>query len=586
MSLDKGATIKPPSDKGVLLVSAIVVAVALPSAYVWLGNRPQEGRSNGPLVRHVEAEVAWFENVLDRSNIDFVHSTGPTRFLFPEIIVGGVCAFDYDNDDDVDLYFVQGADISNLGKWTRGNRLYRNHGDGTFEDVTVAAGVGDTQCGVGCTTADHDGDGDVDLYVTNVGPNVLYQNNGDGSFSDVTDVAGVGDESFGSSSAFFDFDNDDDLDLFVVNYIRWSPGQELTCYHNSGARTYCSPNNYNAPAPDTLYRNNGDGTYTDVSDTSGIRQNFGNGLGIACDDYDGDGFPDVFVANDGMSNQLWMNDGRGGFQDEALLAGCAVNGMGAAEAGMGVQNIDIDNDGDRDLFMSHLREETNTLYQNEAGWFDDNTAVAGLGGASLKFTGFGLAFADFNHDGHLDLYIANGRVTRHDPALDPNDRFAEPNLLFSSNAPARFAEVFPRGGTTEPLVHTSRGTALADLDNDGDLDLAVANTNAKPYLLMNIAPKSGNFIQFRIPEKNGSDALNAVVMVETSRGRQYRTVQTSYGYLGSNDVRVHFGLGDAARVDNVVISWRDGTQSTFGPLRANRTHVLSRSDATYAAGFE
>ena len=320
------------------------------AAYTWLlgdGDQASVGRrATGP-----GAAGAWFEEVAADAGLDFIHVRAlETQFWFPEIMGGGAAWLDYDDDGDLDLYLVQGGQLERGGPAVPGNRLYRNRGDGTFDDVTEQAGVGDRGYGMGCACGDYDNDGDVDLYVTNVGPNVLYRNNGDGTFTDVTAQAGVGDPGWGTSCAFVDYDADGYLDLYVVNYLVWSADRELECLSGNGQRDYCMPNSYDTPAPDTLYRNNGRGGFEDVSVSAGIRAALGNGLGVTYGDFNRDGHLDIYVANDGMLNQLWVNTGDGRFTDQALIAGCALNMHGISEAGMGVSVVDVENDGDLDFF--------------------------------------------------------------------------------------------------------------------------------------------------------------------------------------------------------------------------------------------
>lgn len=550
-----------------ILAMAGLQVVAVP---VGCRRAPDDNRSSGST-----SGGPWFEEVAHEVGIDFVlHSGHRSRYWFPEIIMGGVGLCDFDGDGSLDLYFVQGRPLDSDATQQPTNKLYRNRGDGTFEDVTESAGAGDTGYGAGCACGDYDNDGDVDLYVTNVGPNVLYRNDGGMKFTDVSKKAGVDDASWGSSSAFVDYDGDGDLDLMVVNYINWSRGRELNCVSEGGMSDYCNPNNYNAPAPDVLYRNNGDGTFTDVTAQAGLNQAFGNGLGVACGDFNGDGRMDIYVANDGMRNQLWMNQGAGRFSDEALLSGCAVNAHGMPEAGMGVTCVDIEGDGDLDLFLSHLRNESNTFYLNVNGMFEDTTASMGLAASSFTYTGFGLGFADFDHDGVLDLYIANGRVMLHYPRLNPADPYAQPNQLMRGLAGERFEEVTPQGGTAKLGVHTSRAAALGDIDNDGDIDVVVANKDAAPYVLRNTIGGRGQWVMFRLLFSHGSDALGAMVRVTAGGVSHWRTVQPHYGYCSSSDPRVHCGLGQTSTVDSVSVRWPSGKEEAFGPFPAGKLHVL------------
>ncbi|MCB9853509.1 MAG: CRTAC1 family protein [Phycisphaerales bacterium] len=522
----------------------------------------------------------WFEEVAAEAGLAFTHSIGPRRYDFPETIAGGAALFDADGDGDLDVYFVQAGDLRAAPSSRPANQLFRNRGDGTFEDITKFAGVGDQGYGMGCAVGDYDSDGDNDLYVTNYGANVLYRNNGDGSFSDVTAQSGTGDAGWGTSAGFFDADNDGDLDLFVVNYINWRADSELTCSRTSGERDYCNPENYDAPARDVFYLNNGDGTFTDATRTAGIDAAFGNGLGLVFGDFNDDGRTDVYVANDGNPNQLWLNLGGNRFENDALLAGCAVNSQGAAEAGMGVAVFDVEPDGDLDLFMTHLRNESNTLYINNGGVFDDKTAQLGLAAPSIRFTAFGVGFADFDHDGRLDLYIANGKVTL-DGVADPagmKDPYVDPNQLMRGVSNGAFQEVSPIGGTAKPVVGTSRSAAFGDIDNDGDVDVLVVESDGPVRLLRNIANKQGNhFITFKVLDEKRRDALNARLTIRAGDRTFARSVESVYSFCAANDPRVHVGLGPLKRVDAVTVRWTDGTSQTFGPFDADKLHTLARS---------
>ncbi|MEM7243973.1 MAG: CRTAC1 family protein [Acidobacteriota bacterium] len=528
----------------------------------------------------------WFEDVAAESGLDFVHDPGQDlQFWFPEIMGGGAALLDHDDDGDLDLYLVQGGELAGARNDSLpGNRLYRNDGTGRFEDVTEQAGVGDRGYGMGATCADHDADGDVDLYVTNVGANTLYRNQGDGRFADVTARARVGDPSWSSSAAFLDHDRDGDLDLFVVNYVQWAIGLDSPWLDAQGNQTYCSPKNY-APARDRLYRNDGDGTFTDVSEAAGIWAEYGNGLGIAVGDLDDDGNVDVYVANDGTANQLWRNQGGGRFRNEAMLSGTAVNADGRQEAGMGVLCFDVENDGDLDLFMTHLRAETNTLYVNRSGHFTDATAGSGLATESFPFTGFGTGHADFDHDGHGDLFIVNGRVTSSGTSADESAGYAEPNLLFPGRGNGRFATPSTLDESGSALAGVSRAAAFGDVDGDGDTDVVVVELGERVRLLRNeVGSERGSWLLLRCLDE-GRDALGATVRVATGERVQHRTVQVAYSYLASNDPRVHFGLADVTDVASVQVRWADGSREDFGPLEVSTEHVLRRGEGRNASGM-
>jgi hypothetical protein len=526
----------------------------------------------------------WFERIVN-SGVDFVHVSGKEsgHFYFPEISTGGVCLIDYDGDGRLDLYFVQGGSLGSSSAASAGNRLYRNLGDWKFEDVTESAGVGDTGYGMGCACGDYDNDGDTDLYVTNLGPNVLYRNNGDGSFSDVTDAAGVSDPGWSTGAVFVDYDADGAHDLYVVNYIHWSGETEKICFSARGPQDYCSPKNYNAPARDTLYRNRGDGSFEDVSVSAGLDRAFGNGFGVVAADFNQDANLDFYITNDGTPNQLWMSDGKA-FTDRAMLSGCAVNQHGWAEAGMGIAAHDVDDDGDLDLFMTHLEEESNTLYRNNGGRFVDDTAGSGMAKVSVGVTGWGVGFADFDHDGYADVYVANGRVKRGNKDFDPADPYAEPDHVLRGLAGGRYEEVKPRGGTAELLAYTGRGAAFGDVDNDGDIDVVVTNRDAAPLLLRNIASTRGHWLAMLVLDEKGHECPGAMVSVRVGERTQSRLVGRGYSYCASNDPRVHFGVGRAERVDEVTVRWQDGSVESFGALEADRAYTLKAGAGAASAG--
>ena len=518
----------------------------------------------------------WFKEVAKQSGLEFRYEMGhDKKFYLPEIMAGGVGLLDYDMDGNLDVYFVQAGYIIDGAGNAPGNRLFRNRGDGTFEDVTERTGLGDTGYGLGCSTADYDNDGWTDLFVTNIGVDVLFHNNGDGTFSDVTRKAGIVASDLSTSSAFVDYDRDGDLDLYVVNYIRWSADEEPDCLGFDGVPDYCIPTAYLAPQPDVLYRNNGDGTFTDVSVEAGLHERYGNGLGVVCGDFSGDGLTDILVANDLMANQLWINQGDGTFRDEAIQRGAGLSGDGLAEAGMGIAVGDIDDDGDPDLFITHFTGQTNTLYRNEAYFFVDITTSSGLD-TSLPNTGFGTALHDFNNDGVLDIYVANGRVVVRRGTPAGQDPYADPNQLYMGLGDATFREIMPEGGTSQRLWHSSRAAAFGDLNNDGRIDIVVANRDAPAYVLINQTDTEEHWIMFRVLERHGSDAIGARVDIESGGTVRSRIVRTAYSYCAANDPRVHFGLGKTRRVEKVRVTWADGTLQTFDGFDADQIVVLKR----------
>ena len=506
--------------------------------------------------KEVQQQV-WLEEESSQRGIDFQWVSGDVgTFNMPEIIGGGAAAIDYDNDGDFDLYFVQGGHLDSTV--LEQNVLYNND-NGMFTDVTEETGVGDEGYGMGVAVGDYDNDGFTDMYVTNVGKNTLLHNNGDNTFSDVTELAGVGDTGWGASTAFVDIDADGDLDLYVVNYLMWEHGLKIDCFNAKGTRDYCSPTNYMAPERDVLYSNNGDGTFTDVSIAAGLNTSVGTGLGLLCNDYTGDGLIDIFVANDGMADQLWMNNGDWTFTDVAAIRGCALDDEGKAKAGMGVTSEDFDSDGDFDILVCNLFGESDSLYRNDGDYFTDITASKGIRTSTRHATRFGLGWVDFNNDGILDLYEANGRVQQiGTPAT--SDPFAEPNYLLqgTQHGWSKIEAIGSRG------VHTSRSAVFSDFDNDGGVDVLVVNKDANAYLLMNVHPDRSNAVTLRILNESGTDALGSVVTASVGAIKRSIPVQSTWSYMAANDPRVHFGLGTETQLEDVTVHYVDGSKKNFG----------------------
>ena len=532
------------------------------------------GACAGPSTDPPVAGAAWFEETAVADGLVFNHVSGhEDRHLFPEILGGGAALFDMDGDGDLDAYLVQSGDVRNPGSPAGENRLFRNDGNAGFEDVTAASGAGDRGYGMGVVVGDYDNDGDPDLYVTNFGSNVLLQNDTEGRFTDVTDLAGVGHEGWGTSGAFLDYDNDGDLDLFVTNYVDWSVAIEQTCYNRSGLNDYCLPTNYKAPGTDTFYRNEGDGRFTDVTEAAGFHTAFGNGLGVVTADFDRNGFQDLFVANDTMVNQLWLNQDGVRFVDESLIRGCAMDEHGKAKAGMGVAVADLDDDTDEDIIVVNLRGQTDSVFRNDDGMFRDATGDLGLGQTSRWYTRFGIGLVDLDNDGYLDLYEANGRVVANAEPED-DDVYAEPNALFRGHPGGRFEHVLPQGGTAEPLIRTSRAAAFGDVDGDGGVDILVVNRDRPAQLLRNIAPDRGNWVALRVLDRHGRAAYGATVSVTLGERVLTRDVRAAYSYCASSDPTIHIGLGTATQADGVEVRWIDGAIERFGPVTAGKTETL------------
>ena len=362
-------------------------------------------------------------------------------------------------------------------------------------------------------------------------------------------------------------------------YLDWRIEIERECYSLTGIADYCSPKNYDAPTSDLLFRNDGNGIFTDISRAAGLTAAVGNGLGVIADDVNGDGRLDLFVANDGTPNHLWINLGNARFAESALMAGVAIDQDGAPKAGMGVHAADLDDDGDNDFIVMNLDTESDSFFRNEGKFFVDDTVKVGLRVVSRRFTRFGVALLDFDNDGLIDLYEANGRVGLQAETF-ATDPYAEPNLLLRGVAGGRFEEVSPRGGTAQPLIATSRAAAFGDLDNDGGIDIVVANRDAAPHLLRNIAPNRGHWLVMRVLERTGRDAVGAVLSIAAGAKTLRRDVRTGYSYLAANDPRVHVGLGDLRKVDGVTVRWLDGTREKFGPFEADRIVEIRRGSGT------
>jgi len=524
----------------------------------------------------LSAPAPWFEEVAAQAGLTFRHSSGHAkRFYMPEMVTGGVGLLDFDADGLLDVFCVNGGSLDPGATNRPGHKLYRNLGHWKFEDVTERAGVGGYgEYGMGCACGDFNNDGRVDLYISHLTGGLLFRNDGHARggriFTNVTREAGITGDSWGTSAAWFDYDRDGHLDLIVANYLRWSRETELNCFSRGGLPDYCSPLNYKAPAMTTLYHNRGNGTFENVTLAAGLDKAYGNGLGAACADFNRDGLLDIFIANDGVPNQLWINQGNGRFQDEALLRGCAVNLVGMPRAGMGVAVVDLRQRGALDLFVTHLVGEGNGLFVNTEGYFVDAVMAKGPGAPSRPYTGFGVGFADFNNDGELDLYIANGRVKYGVQDLDPSDPYAEPNALLRGLGNGEFEELKPLGGTQPVLLSSSRGTAFGDLDNNGAIDAVVVNRDGPAHLLRNVAPQRGHWIIFRVIDSQGRDAINASVRLELDGRVQFREVMPNQGYCSSNDPRIHFGLGRREKIDRLIVRWVKGDEEAFGPFEADR----------------
>ena len=506
-----------------------------------------------------------FSDVTKELGIDFIDANGESgRKYFIEPLGRGLALFDYDNDEDLDLYLVNGSDLPRVAsKKGATNVLYRND-YGKYTDVTKEASVGDFRYGNGCCAGDYNNDGFADLYVTNYGKNILYKNNGDGSFVDVTDQTGVGGSQFSSGCAFFDYDVDGYLDLYVVNYVQFDTESNPECTHQD-IPVYCTPEALNAEA-DILYRNNGDGTFTDVTEIAGITAPAGKGLGVVCGDVDNDGDIDVFIANDTTPDILYYNNGNGTFTEDALFSGVALSEEGRPYSGMGANFGDYDNDGFLDIVITNFQDQVNNIYHNEHDkYFKDVSFPIGIGAKSLPYLAWGVDFVDLNNDGWLDLFVANGHLDDNIEDYDPVGTYVQPNQLFMNKKGDTFEEV------DLALPHkVSRGTAFGDIDNDGDLDIVVANLKDSPTVIRNENGNSQNWLTVKLIGTHcAKDAIGARVTVMTDNLTQIREVKSGSGYLSQNDMRLHFGLGSVEKIDLVTVKWICGHVQTMKNVEAN-----------------
>jgi len=530
-----------------------------------------------------------FRNVADRARLDFVlrNDASPRKYQV-EPMTGGVAVIDYDNDGWADVYFVNGAELPAMKKsspkfW---NRLYRNNRDGTFTDVTKKAGVKAEGYSMGVAVADYDNDGDQDLFVTGVNRNILFRNlsaEGDkGRFVDVTEKAGLtgvdpqrgqkAEKPWSVAAAWLDYDNDGDLDLFVVNYCKWTPEIDPYCgAMKEGWRTYCFPDRFEGLA-NQLFRNNGDGTFTDVSSQSGVGKHVGKGMGVAIADYDDDGFVDVFVSNDTLPNFLFHNNGRGGFEEVGLTAGVAVNDGGRPVSGMGVDFRDYDNDGLPDLIVSALEGETYPLFRNIGkGFFADATWQSGLGAETVKRSGWSLGFFDFNNDGFKDLFTVNAHVNDN-IELYNNQTYRQPNSVFAGIGAGAFLETSREAGADLQIKRAHRGCAFADFDNDGRVDVVTTSLNEPVELFRNESTGENHWLAIRlIGVKSNRDGVGAKIKLVTGAGdAQFNQVTTSVGYASSSDVRAHFGLGREKIVKLIEIRWPSGVTQKLKDVAADQ----------------
>ena len=533
----------------------------------------------------VERSGVRFREVAAATGLRFQHFTGATgQFYLPEIMGSGVALFDYDGDGDLDVFLVQGT-ILQPGKslsdarfpppsgWKPGNRLFRNMlketGKLQFVDVTDQAGLNHVGYGMGVAVGDYNNDGYPDLYLTNFGSNMLYRNNGNGTFTDVTREAGLADGGWSASAAFVDYDRDGYLDLYVTHYLDFTVLGNRECFDPAGERDYCPPTAYK-PTLHRLFRNLGNGKFQDVTQSAGISAAVGPGLGVICADFNGDGWPDIYAANDGSANLMWLNNGNGTFREAALLSGAAYSEDGVARAGMGLAAGDFDNAGNESIFVTNLTREGATLFRNNGhGEFRVATAEFGLYQPTFPYTGFGVQWFDYDNDGRPDLFIANGAVTIVETLRGTPYPFHQRNLLLHNDG-ARFRETSGEAGPPFQLSEVGRGAAFGDIDNDGRVDIVVSNNNGPVRLLLNETTPRGHWLEIQLQGvKSNRHGIGArVAVLREGQKPLWGRAHTDGSYLSASDVRVHFGLGETSEAQ-VLVEWPDGSKEMWDHVRAD-----------------
>ncbi len=532
---------------------------------------------------NVSGDFGVFVDVTVQAGLKFNHEAGAEgKYYMPEQVGPGSAFFDYDGDGDLDIYLINGGWVYQTEREAK-NRMYRQDEGGKFVDVTDESGLGDMGYGMGVAIGDVDNDGDEDVYVTNFGDDAFYRNNGDGTFSNRTKESGLASnvpDRWGCSATFLDYDLDGFLDLYVANYVEYD--SSLVCTDQAGRRLFCSPQHF-VGAVDALYKNNGDGTFRDVSRAGGIEVAAKRGLGVVTADVNDDGYPDIYVANDLNDNLLWINQKNGTFREEGLKQGVALNQLGQAEAGMGIAVGDVNGDLRTDFLVTHLGNESNTLYLNTpASGFQDRSFEAGFEDLrTMQFTGFGTGLADLDLDGFLDLVVGNGRVDRVGAPLRQDDDFwaiyAEPNFIFKGEGKGRFTNISSSMSVFGGAVENTRGMSFADFDNDGDVDILVNNCGGPAQLFRNDMKRNGAWITITPFDPALNRIVEGAKITVKTGGKSWRQEsRRAYSYLCSNDPRVHFGLGKVDKIDEVIIEWPGGENENFEIAQLKKHYILNR----------
>ena len=526
---------------------------------------------------HANSSIV-FRDVTEETGITFKHTDGSSgkRYIV-ESVSAGLALFDYDRDGDEDIYFLNGAALKGA-KYVSApkNALYRNGGGWKFTDVTEKAGVGDTGFGLGVAAGDYDNDGDPDLYINNYGPNVLYRNNGDGTFTDVTKRAGVANgHKVGAAAFFLDMDKDGDLDLFVANYLDFTYQNHLM-RTSKGIPKYAGPMDY-PPMPNDLFRNNGDGTFTNVSKESGVADHKGWGMGGVCADYDNDGDTDVYIANDVAGNFLFENDGTGKFKEVGLVTGLAYDLQGNEHGSMGIDCGDYDNDGKLDFYQTCYSKELATLFRNLGdNLFEDVTMLTGAGAGTLPHVTWGNSFVDFDNDGHRDIFIACGHLQDNVELYNDKETTFAQNVILKNTGDGKFVNVSEDSGDGMKAKLRSRGAAFDDMDNDGDIDVVILNSRGGPTILRNDSPSKGHWVQVRLRGvRTNHDGVGARVKVVAGDLTLIDEVHSGRGYQSHYGMRLHFGLGGRKKVDRIEVRWIGGEVEIFQNISANRLVTIT-----------
>jgi hypothetical protein len=527
----------------------------------------------------------WFADVTDEVGLDFTHDPGPIdgKYFMPQTVGSGAALFDFDGDGLLDIYL-----LNNGGPEGRPNQLYKQKADGTFINVSKGSGLDFSGHCMGVAIGDVNNDGKPDVLVTLYGGVKLFLNKGDGTFQDVTKESGLENPAWGASAAFFDYDRDGWLDLVIINYVDYH--DSWRCTTPGGAGDYCAPKTF-AGRVSCLWHNSGKDTkgasvrFEDMTLKSGLGKIPGPGLGVLCADFDGDGWPDIFVANDAQPNRLWMNQHDGTFKEEARERNVAYDGQGTAQAGMGIAYGDVDGDGFQDVFVTHLTGETNTLWkQGPRGLFRDRTGEAKLASPHWRGTGFGTVLADFDHDGSLDLAVVNGRVARSSTSANPDlgphwGFYAERNQLFANDGTGKFREITLDNPAFCGSANVARGLAWGDVNNDGAVDFLITTAGGRARLFRNIVPERGHWLMIRaLDPALHRDAYGAEIIIRAGNKSWARLVTPAGSYMSSSDVRTHFGLGSTEKVDSIEIHWPDGARESFPATAIDQVLVLRKGE--------